>query len=185
VTAPTTPEGPVIRVARRRARPGCEPAYEALVGGMLQDTAKVPGFLSAEIIPPGTDGAEHQTILHFASADALAAWDRSPQRREWHRRLNAVADGDPDYQVLSGLEAWFARPELPGTRQPPRWKMALVTWIGIYLVVMLLQVALAPWIGGWNFFLRNAVFTGCVVLLATWVLMPQLVRVFRPWLTRR
>lgn len=171
-------------MARRRARPGCAPAYEALAGGMLQDVAKVPGFLSAEVIPPAVEGGEHQTILHFASADGLAAWDHSPQRREWHRRLDVVADGDPDYQVLSGLEAWFARPELPATQQPPRWKMAVVTWVGIFLVVMLLQVTLGRLIGGWTFVLRNAVFTVCVVLLATWVVMPQLVRLFRGWLSR-
>ena len=62
--------------------------------------------------------------------------------------------------------------------------MAVVTWVGIFLVVMLLQVTLGRLIGGWTFVLRNAVFTVCVVLLATWVVMPQLVRLFRGWLSR-
>ncbi len=41
------PHQPVIRVARRRAKPGCAAAYEALVGGMLGDVRQVPGFIGA------------------------------------------------------------------------------------------------------------------------------------------
>lgn len=180
----TSPPQPVIRVARRHAKPGCEPAYEALVGGMLQDTGKVPGFISAELLPPEEPGGIYQTIMRFESEGALETWNRSDDRRTWHQRIAAVAEDEPEYQHLTGLEAWFARPPIGGTKPPARWKMAIVTWIGIYAIVMLLQVSLTPLITDWNFFLRNALFTILVTLLATYVVMPQLVKVFRRWLER-
>lgn len=62
--------------------------------------------------------------------------------------------------------------------------MAIVTWVGIYAIVMLLQVVVTPLIADWNFFLRNALFTIFVTLLATYVVMPQLVKMFRRWLGR-
>lgn len=179
------PHQPVIRVARRRAKPGCAAAYEALVGGMLGDVRQVPGFIGAEVIPPSTEDGEHQTILRFEDGEGLAAWDASPVRHEWHARLAAVAEGDPDYQVLTGLEAWFARPEVPGHKPPLRWKMAVVTWCGIFPTVALLQLVLNPLIAALPFVPRVAIFTVFVVAIVTYVVMPQLVRLFRPWLVRR
>lgn len=178
------PSQPVIRVARRRARPGCEPAYEALIGGMLQDVQAFPGFIGAEIIPPASEGGDHQTILRFETQEGLDAWDESPQRQEWHARLEAVAEGTPDYQVLTGLEAWFARPAIGGHKPPQRWKMAIVTWLGIWPIVMVLQLFLNPLIEGLPFVPRVAIFTVFVVAMTTYLVMPQLVRLFRPWLAR-
>ncbi len=42
-----------------------------------------------------------------------------------------MAEGEPEYRHLSGLEAWFARAEVPGHTPPPRWKMAIVAWLNI------------------------------------------------------
>lgn len=180
MTEPTTQ--PVIRVARRRANPGCEPAYEALIGGMLRDVQAFPGFIGAEVIPPATEGGDHQTILRFETQEGLAAWDASAQRREWHERLDAVAEGIPDYQVLTGLEAWFARPAIAGHTPPKRWKMAIITWLGIFPTVALLQLYLTPLIDGLPFVPRVAVLTMAVVAIVTYLVMPRLVRLFRPWL---
>jgi antibiotic biosynthesis monooxygenase (ABM) superfamily enzyme len=180
----STTSQPVIRVARRRAKPGCGPAYEALIGGMLADVRETPGFIGAEVIPPATEDGEHQTILRFETQEGLDAWDSSPVRDAWHERLDAVAEGAPDYQVLTGLEAWFARAEVPGHKPPKRWKMAIVTWLGIWPIVMVLQLVLNPLIEDVPFVPRVAIFTIFVVGLITYVVMPQLVRLFRPWLAR-
>ena len=180
----TSPPHAVIRVVRRHAKPGCEREYEALVGGMLGDAGKVTGFISGQLLPPEEPGGLYQTIMQFESDQAVEAWNRSEDRLTWHQRIDAVASDEPLYQHLTGLEAWFARPPIGGTKPPARWKMAIVTWVGIYAIVILLQVVVTPLIADWNFFLRNALFTIFVTLLATYVVMPQLVKVFRRWLGR-
>ena len=74
---------------------------------------------------------------------------------------------------------------MPGHRPPLRWKMAVVTWCGIFPTVALLQLVLNPLIVDVPFVPRVAIFTVFVVAIVTYVVMPQLVRLFRPWLARR
>ena len=172
----------VMRIARRAARPDCGPAYEALVRGMFADTGRFPGFLGAELIPPEQPGGEYQVVIKFATEAQMAAWDASDVRRTWHERLAAVTEGPPEYRLLTGLEAWFLPPAVPTQKPPVRWRMALVTWLGIFPTVALLQWLVNPFLAGLPFLPRIAVFTALVVLIMTWVLMPRLTRWLRPWL---
>lgn len=97
---------PVMRVARRRARPGCREAYEALARGMIEDASKYPGFLGADLLPPDQQGGEHRIVTRFASEADMQRWNASAERRAWHERMRPVAEGDPEFRVLTGLEAW-------------------------------------------------------------------------------
>ncbi len=176
---------PIMRIAHRRAKAGCADAYAALVRGMFADTQKFPGFLGAELIPPPREEGEYQVVLRFATQAAMAQWDLAPQRAVWHKRLRAVAEGDPEYRLLSGLEAWFAQPQLPANHPPLRWKMALITWLGIFPTVSLLLAFVAPYLAPLPFLLRTAVITGLVVLIITWGIMPRLGPLFHGWLVKR
>lgn len=177
-------ESAVMRIARRRARPGCGAAYEALVRGMFEDAKALPGFMGAELIPPPRPEDEYQVVLKFATEAQMAVWDDSPARRAWHERLATVAEGAPEYRLLTGLEAWFVPPAIPGQKTPSRARMALVSWLGIFPTVALLQILVAPLLERLPFVLRIGVFTALVVVVMTWLVMPRLTRWLRPWLTR-
>jgi antibiotic biosynthesis monooxygenase (ABM) superfamily enzyme len=176
---------PVRRIAHRRAKPNCGAAYEALLRGMFVDMQNFTGFLGAEILPPETPDGEYQVIVRWATPEALAAWDASPAHMLWLQRLETVAEGNPEYRVLTGMEAWFALPAIPGTGAPSRLKMALVTWLGIFPTVALLQATIAPLFANWPFLLRIATFTVLVVIVMTWLVMPWLTRLLRPLLMPR
>lgn len=182
---PQSPQPPVMRIARRRAKPDCGPAYEALIRGTFADASKFPGFLGADLIPPAGTDEDYQVVLRFATQADMARWDDSPQRKLWHQRLRAVAEGDPDYRLLTGLEAWFTQPEVPAAQPPLRWKMALITWLGIFPTVSLLLAFVAPQLASLPFLLRTGIVTGLVVILMTWVIMPRLTPLFRAWLIKR
>lgn len=174
---------PVVRIATRRAKPGCAPAYEALLAGMFEDVKQHPGFVGAQIIPPPEAAGEYQVVLQFESEAGIDSWNRSAERAQWHARLDMVAEGAPEYRHLSGLEAWFARAEVPGHTPPPRWKMAIITWLGIFPTVALVSGLLGPRLVALPFLVRTALITMVIVLLMTWLVMPRLVRGFRRWLT--
>lgn len=174
----------LVRIARRRAKPGCSQGYEALVRGMFAEARQIPGFHSAELIPPAQPEGEYQVILRFSTAEGLAAWDRSPLRLEWHRRLAAVAEGPPEYRILHGLEAWFTGPIVPPSH-PVKARMAFVTWLGIFPTVSVILGFVAPYLEPLPFLVRVAVITGLVVLIMTWGVMPRLTRLFRSWLLPR
>jgi antibiotic biosynthesis monooxygenase (ABM) superfamily enzyme len=65
---------------------------------------------------------------------------------------------------------------------PPRYKLALVTWIGVYPVITVLLAVLGPVTATWPLPLRTLVLTAVMVPTLIWVVMPMLTRLFRGWL---
>jgi antibiotic biosynthesis monooxygenase (ABM) superfamily enzyme len=174
----------VFRVVRRRAKPGCALAYEELIRAMFAAASHFPGYLAAELIPPATPDAEYQIIQRFASADDLERWNRSEERATWLERLQTVAHGAPEYRLLTGLDAWFAPPAVPIATPPKRWRMTVVSWLGIFPTVTALLVLFSPLIAPLPFPLRTALFTMLVAVLMSYIVMPRLTSWMAWWLRR-
>ncbi len=177
-------EKTIFRVVRRRAKPGCAPAYEALVRAMFDDARRFPGYLSAELIPPETPQGDYQIVQRFATEADLERWNRSPERAAWHERLRPVADGDPEYRLLHGLDAWFGPAAVPVATPPARWRMTVVSWLGIFPTVALLLTFVAPLLASLPSLLRIAIVTAIVAVLMSYVIMPRLTRLTGKWLRR-
>lgn len=177
-------EDAVFRLVRRRVKPGCVPAYEALVRAMFEEAKRFPGYLSAELIPPETPGGEYQIIQRFATTDDLARWNASAERLSWLEKLAPVAEGEPEYRLLHGLDAWFAPAALPVAKAPARWRLTMVSWLGIYPTVAILLIFVAPYLEFLPVLLRIAVITGMVAMLMAYVIMPRLTRWLGPWIRR-
>ena len=128
--------------------------------------------------PPGSDSREFGILRTFADEKERDTFYASPMFQAWEARARTLTEGEPDYRQMHGLEAWFRSPSNP----PPRWKMATATFLGVFPLAMVLNLTLAPAIREWPFVLRNAVFNSCVVVLLTWVVMPLVTRLLRPWL---
>jgi len=173
---------PVTRIARRRARTGREAEYEALIREMFGLMRGVPGFLGADLIPPEERGGDYQVVVRFASETDLQAWDACPARDEIHLRMREVAEGEPEFRSLSGLEAWFTPAVVPASMHPPRLRMAVVTWLGIFPTVSLVLWLVAPLLQALPFLPRTAVLTALIVAIMTWGVMPRLTRLMRGWL---
>jgi antibiotic biosynthesis monooxygenase (ABM) superfamily enzyme len=177
--------GRVTHIATRRAKPGREADYESLISELFAVMRQQPGFRGAELIPPTVAGGDYQVVTHFDSEEALAAWDASRERSGLLGRLREVADGEPDYCRLAGLEAWFAPVVVPASMHPPRHRMALVTWLGIWPTVSLVLWLLGPL---WQrlhlpYLLVTALNTLLIVAVMTFVVMPRLTRWMRGFLT--
>ncbi|MBS0545714.1 MAG: antibiotic biosynthesis monooxygenase [Proteobacteria bacterium] len=175
---------PVTRIARRHARPGHESQYEVLIREMFGKMRAFRGFMGAELIPPHQPGDAYQVVVNFASEADLQVWDESAVRKEMHGRMREVAEDEPEYRRLSGLEAWFTGAVVPASMHPPRFRMAVVTWMGIFPVVSfyLWLVSLWPGFVELPFLPRTAVFTAVIVVTMTWVVMPRLTKLMRGWL---
>ena len=91
-----------------------------------------------------------------------------------------MVEGKSARRQLVGLEAWFRDGQEP---IPPRWKMALLTWPAVWLVSMLVRAILAPALGP-NIpqVVESGLITAGVVVILTWVAMPYVVKIARPWL---
>jgi antibiotic biosynthesis monooxygenase (ABM) superfamily enzyme len=181
--SPTSP-APVTRIARRRAQAGHESEYEALVREMFASMRSSPGFLGADLLPPEQAGEAYQVIVRFATETDMQRWDASAARAAMHQRMRAVAENEPEYRNLSGLEAWFTPAVVPASMHPPRIRMAIVTWLGIFPTVSLVLGLIAPLLLPLPFLLRTALLTALVVFVMTWIVMPRLTKLMRPWLSQ-
>jgi antibiotic biosynthesis monooxygenase (ABM) superfamily enzyme len=61
--------------------------------------------------------------------------------------------------------------------------MALLTWAGAWAMITLILWLLGPAIAAWPLVLRTLAISVLMVLALTWVVIPNLTRVFARWLT--
>lgn len=173
---------PIHLAITRRVRPGCEAEFERAIREFFHSSFVSDGVLGAHLLSPlpGTGSREYGILRTFASEGDRAAFYQSPAFQAWERKVGLLTEGHPRYRELHGLEAWFGQSDTP----PPRWKMALTTFVGVYTVTLPLSLTLGPWLQTWPLPLANAAFNLAVVPLLTWAVMPALTRVVRPWLHR-
>jgi antibiotic biosynthesis monooxygenase (ABM) superfamily enzyme len=176
-------EGPVSVAVTRRIKPGCERAYEELLKGIHEAIKGFDGYLGSHILRPSSpDDPEYRIIFRFDTARHLRAWEESAERREWLDRMSGVIVGTPAYQVLTGLETWFTLSGSGAIVPPPRYKMALVTWLAVFPLLTAFNYAFQPLFLGMPIWLRVMVGTALVVPLMTYVVMPRVTRLFKAWL---
>jgi antibiotic biosynthesis monooxygenase (ABM) superfamily enzyme len=170
---------PIHVAITRRVRAGCEAEFQQALREFFQSSFEHGGVLGASMLipPPGSDSREFGILRTFADEKERDTFYASPMFKAWEERARTLTEGDPVYRQLHGLEAWFRSPN-----PPPRWKMAFVTFLGVFPTAMILNLALSPAIKSWPFIVRNAAFNACVVGLLTWVVMPFITRVLHHWL---
>lgn len=69
--------------------------------------------------------------------------------------------------------------------KPPRYRLALVNWAGAYAAITLILWLLGPAMAGWPLVVRTLLISVIMVIALTWIVLPALTRLFRPWLLAR
>ena len=176
---------PVTVVFARYVKPGGEATYEAWLQETQATARGFPGYLGVSTVRPAPGAARkhYVSLVRFASLSALQAWEASPAQQAALAKVPlAVVEGGADVRRLQGFESWFEPPGTPPAAAPPPWKMALV----IFSVVMVLVNVLAPLsrvlLPEGPQLARTLVMVIAQVGLMTWVVMPRLTRVLAPWL---
>lgn len=174
---------PVARILQCHARPGLGPQCQALLQGLFEASRQFPGCVSASLIPPATAQEAHQLVQRFAAPADLARWQASPEWAQWRERLEPVAQV-LDRAPLEGLQTWSAPPLPAPVMVPPKWKLTVVSWLGIFPLVSVSLGVLGPLLQSWPFLARIFVVTVLVVSLMSYVVMPRLVAWMAWWLRR-
>lgn len=172
---------PIHVAITRRVRPGCEAEFQQALLEFMQASFTHPAVLGANMLvpPPGSTSREFGILRTFHNEKERDAFYESPMFKTWEERARTLTEGEPVYRPLSGLEAWFRSPHHP----PPRWKMALLTWIAVWPVSLAVPALLKPWVSPAlpKVLLAGLVAAGIVTVL-TWVAMPLLVKLAGDWL---
>ena len=170
----------VTVVVSKKIKPGCERDYDDWLRHFLMLARKALGYLGTTTIMEGsTDSAAIRHIIHrFRDKASLNAWENSEELRKLREEVDNYCT--PDLQKATGLETWFTLPESKAIVAPPKWKMAIVAFIGAYCISSVAQYILS--------FLRqqpllfNLFMTIILVIGLTYFAMPLLSRLLRRWL---
>lgn len=173
-------DGPVTVVVTWNIRPGRERDFEAWRHEIAAAALEFPGHMGIDVIRPKGGSNEYGVIFRFDTEEHLRAWQSSDIRRDLLKKSEPLRESEPAYRRESGLEFWFESPGSP----PPRWKMAVVTVLGVWPVSILIPWLLSPLIAGFPLPLKALLVSVGIVILLTWAVMPILVRILRPWLHR-
>lgn len=129
--------------------------------------------------PPGANSREFGVLRTFVNEAERDAFYASPLFRQWDELARGMTEGESVHRELHGLEAWFRGPSQP----PPRWKMTVLTFCGVYPLTSVLPSLFGRLLTPWPPLLINVVVTALIVAALTWAIMPLFTRIARRWLT--
>ena len=171
---------PVKIVIERRARPGAEEALRTWAEQFVAEASGSPGHEGGSVLS-AAGSRSHVILLRFGSAAALNEWQGSRAYEALMRAADEISLPGEATQVRSGLETWFTLPDMPAPiKPPPKWKMALVTWVALLPMVIALAYVFAPL--QLSFLVQASLSTAIPVAMLTWVVMPRLTRMLYGWL---
>lgn len=132
----------------------------------------------------GSGSREYGVLQRFRDAESRDRFYSSDLYQQWEALEASFTEGEEEHQHLSGLETWFVLPGQRAAIPPPPWKMALVTILGVWPASILVPWVLDPFMSGLPWLLQAFFIAVGIVVLLTWVIMPVLVRILKPWLYR-
>jgi uncharacterized protein len=137
---------PIHIAITRRVRKTHVAEFERALADFASRSLAQPGVLGVHCLhpPPGSGSTEYGIMRSFANPADRDAFYQTALYKEWLARIEPMVEGEATYRQLDGLEAWFRDSQSP---MPPRWKMALLTWVAVWPVSMLVPAILAPMLG--------------------------------------
>ena len=167
----------------RQVKPECRAEFEAFLTGVTNACGQFSGYLGSNIFRPvNADDPEYRIIFKFDRLSNLRLWESSAERQYWFEIAEPLTISLPQIQVLTGLETWFTLPGKPAITPPPRYKMALVSWLAVFPLITGISVIFQHFLGVLPLVLRVAFVTAIAVPTMTYLLMPQMTRLFAWWL---
>ena len=170
--------GPVTIAVTFSVKPRHDAEFERWARDITEAALKYPGNLGASWMRLGPI---YHVVYRFADHLLFDAWHESAERASFLVRLRPIATLVTE-EHATGMETWFHLPEQLGRPAPPRWKMVVTTWIGVFPLLGLLQWVIGPRLVSWPLIARVMLLALIVVGLMTYVVMPRLARLLGSWL---
>ncbi|MFP4635734.1 MAG: antibiotic biosynthesis monooxygenase [Nitriliruptoraceae bacterium] len=184
-SVPADTNDPVTVVISRLVRPGSEQAYDQWLHEAARLLSTHDGFEGMTALPPGQhhSGPEHVLVLRFRDYESMRRWKRSEARRRWISQLSDLTVDVGAWQEQSGLETWFLLDDrATPTGPPPRWKQAILTFVGLIPLLILMDLTAGRWLSDLPVWVRIPATTAVVVVAMAWLVMPAITRLVWRWL---
>ena len=145
-----------------------------------------PGYLGSGWIRPDPGSPEWHMLFRFADAASLDRWQNSPERAWWVASALGMVEHAPE-ERRTGIEGWFDTPAsveviAPVKAGPPRWKQMIAIFLVFYPLSLATNWALSGFTHDWALPLRVLLLVVIVSPIMTYLALPFVTRVLRPWL---
>ena len=171
---------PVVVTILRTVKTGRETEFENEIQTFFDESESDPHTNGQFLIRPiGSAKNQFGILRSFDNESEMRAFYRSDNFARWNERVQPLVDGEPVRQRLHGLEAFFPT---ESDSHPPKWKMSIVTWMGVYPAVLLWSWLLGEMLSPLGMLFSTAIVTAIVVVTLSWAFMPVLVGLFHSWL---
>ena len=180
--------GPVTVIVNSRARKGKIDEFEEWMNGIIHESMKFEGHMGVNVIRPidPISNPEYVIIFRFNTYENLTKWQSSEIRNEWLEKSAHVTEGELVVQKHTGLEFWFTPPHNAGQHaMPPRHKMAIVTGGIVFALLSSLVPLIRQATAMLPYTLSILVVVAIMVPLMTYVIMPSVTKLLRPWLSKK
>jgi hypothetical protein len=193
-------DAPITVIVTRTAKKGRIKEFEDWMDGIVHESLKFEGHLGVNVIRPVDQSKpEYVIIFRFNTLDNLLKWEKSQARKEWLEKSKDIIEGEDKVQKLSGLEFWFTPrsthwseheannnedASLP-VNVPPRYKMAIVTAGIVFVLLNTLIPQIEQLTAPLPLLLSSLLGVTIMVLLMTYLIMPSVTRLLKPWLYKK
>ncbi len=167
----------------RKVKSGSQEAFEKLLDEIICATSKFKGYLNTSVVKPKTpEDTMYRVMFHFDNQKNLDVWLNSNERKTLVEKIDELIEHPTTLQVITGLETWFALPGKKTMTPPPRYKMAIVSWIAITPLLTVFNYFFGAYLSNLPLVVRFLVSTPWIVLIMTYFWMPLITKLFKFWL---
>ncbi len=165
----------------RQVKPGKEVEFEIALREFAKRSLHVEGTTGVHLIgpSPASDSNDYGILRSFESEAASKTFYESDLYHEWEEKVAPLVAAAPIKRRLHGLEIFFRDNGYP---PPAQWKMAVVTWLGVFPTVWLWSWLLPGFLPGIHPIAVMAIVDVFVVITLAWFAMPLLTKMFDRWL---
>jgi antibiotic biosynthesis monooxygenase (ABM) superfamily enzyme len=158
--------------------------YEEWANDLIRAVKTFEGFAGVDVIRPGDHShPEYVLIIIFDGFDHLKSWQESQIFAELMAHSEELIVGEAQIQKASGLELWFTLPdESRFMPRPAYYKMVIVSMIGVFSIVLLVNAVFGPLLDTLPYLLSLLISVTAVSALMTYPVMPYLTHWLNPWL---
>lgn len=185
MTMPSDAPAPAVLKIVYHVLPRTREVFERTLRSLVEAGETSPGRLGVDVLTPapGSDDLdEWQVVLRYRTEADLCAFRRSRKVRTSRARLDALTVGAPRVERIHGMETWFALSDRRDVSPPPKWKMAIVSILAIYPLILFVQPVIAPLVRGAPRWLAILTEMTAISPLMTWVVLPLVIRLLKTWL---
>jgi uncharacterized protein len=124
-----------------RVKPNCSEEFERILTEMIAAAEMFEGHLGVSVFRPSNPvELEYRLVFKFDRLSNFRHWESSEVRQGYLNRINRLTEDLGQFQILTGLESWFTLSTRGAIVPPPRYKIFILTWVTIFILINCLSL---------------------------------------------